>query len=96
MSQRKVNRSSYLASQSGFGLVELMISVALGLIIMAGVVQLFANSTQSRITAEGASRLQENIRYAMQRIGDDVARAGNMGCLSFAAAREPERYDISG
>lgn len=71
--------------QSGIGLIELMISITVGLLVMAGVIQLFASANQNSVTAEGASRIQENIRYALARIGDDIARAGNLGCHSFAA-----------
>ncbi len=78
------------SNQRGLGLVELMISIAIGLLIMAGVIQLFATSTQNSISNEASSRIQENIRYVMRRIGDDIELAGNMGCLSFASAIEDE------
>ncbi len=76
--------------QMGVGLVELMITVTIGLVIMAGVLQLYASSTRTAYTAQGASRIQENMRYAMTRLGDDIASAGNMGCFSFAAVGAPE------
>ncbi len=70
--------------QSGLSLVELMISVTLGLVIMAGVVQMYATSRQNANTADSAARMQENIRYAFGRIGDDLARAGNYGCFNLS------------
>ncbi|ODS24878.1 hypothetical protein AB835_01030 [Candidatus Endobugula sertula] len=72
--------------QSGLGLVELLISITLSLLIMSGVIQLFLTSNQNSIAVQGASRMQENIRYALKRVGDDIALAGNMGCLNFASA----------
>ena len=75
--------------QSGLGLVELMISITIGLVIMAGVIQLFASSRQTSTTAEAVSRIQENMRYTMQRLGDDIYRAGGMGCFSFSAVGAP-------
>jgi type IV pilus assembly protein PilW len=75
--------------QSGLGLVELMISITIGLVIMAGVIQLFASSRQTSTTAEAVSRIQENMRYTMQRLGDDIYRAGGMGCFSFSAVGDP-------
>jgi type IV pilus assembly protein PilW len=75
--------------QRGVGLVELMVSMTIGLIILAGVMQLFVNSQQTSITASGASRIQENIRYAIARMGGDIYRAGNMGCFSFSAVGSP-------
>jgi type IV pilus assembly protein PilW len=67
---------------SGLSLVELMISITIGLLIMAGVVQLYAASNLNARAAQGVSRIQENIRYAMSRIGDDVSQAGNIKCAT--------------
>ena len=75
-----------LKSQKGVGLIELMVSIALGLLIMAGVLQLFATSNTNSIASQSASRLQENLRYALARIEDDVAQSGNFGCYSSSFA----------
>ncbi len=85
---------SMAVTQKGVSLVELMISITLGLVIMAGVLQLFASSTRSALTAEGASRIQESVRYAIKRIGDDIAKAGNFGCFSFSSS--PDEYIQNG
>ena len=77
--------SKRFTSQQGVSLIELMISITMGLFIMAGVLQLFASSSQTSRTAEGASRIQENIRYAFKRIGDDIALAGSLGCLGHSS-----------
>jgi type IV pilus assembly protein PilW len=74
-----------LSSQKGLSLVELMISVTLGLIIMGGVLQLYASASRNASNAQGVSRIQENIRYAVTRLGNDIARSGSMGCFSFSA-----------
>ncbi|MGS2717980.1 PilW family protein [Eionea flava] len=81
--------SKFYKRQLGFGLVEIMISITISLVIMAGVIQLFASSRQTSTAADATSNIQENMRYTMQRLGDDIYRAGNMGCLSFAAAGSP-------
>ncbi len=78
-----------IAQQSGLSLVELMISITLGLVIMAGVLQLYASASRNASNSQGLSRIQENIRYAVTRLGNDIARAGNMGCFSFAAVGSP-------
>jgi type IV pilus assembly protein PilW len=82
--------------QLGLSLVELMISITISLVIMAGVIQLYANSTRTSATAQGASRIQENVRYVMGRLSRDIARAGNMGCFSFAAAGAPQAPGTGG
>ncbi len=63
----------------GLSLVELMISLLVGSIITAGVVQLYsANSETYRLVA-GQSRMQESARFALAFIERDVHKAGNMG-----------------
>ena len=48
----------------GFSLVELMIAITLGLLLLAGVAQVFVNSKQGYRVQESVGRLQENARYA--------------------------------
>ncbi|MEH6357813.1 MAG: PilW family protein [Pseudomonadales bacterium] len=65
----------------GFSLVELMIAMALSVVLLLGVVSIYTNSKQTYNVQEGASRLQENIRFAMGRLTREVGAAGYMGCL---------------
>lgn len=68
--------------QSGIGLIELMISMLIGLFIMAGVLQMFSTSSQNAVANAGISRIQENLRYSVSRIAEDIGQSGNMGCIS--------------
>jgi type IV pilus assembly protein PilW len=74
----------YLANKKnkGVGLVELMISVTIGLLILAGVIQLYATSSSNASSAQSTSLIQENMRYVLSRIGDDIAQAGNIKCAT--------------
>lgn len=72
------------AKQRGISLIELMIGLALSLILAIGIGNLFVGSKQTYITGEGISRLQENARYVMSRIAEDLKAAGHMGCLPSA------------
>lgn len=88
--------STLAVKQAGLSLVELMISVTLSLVIMAGVIQLYASASRTASTAEGASRLQENIRYTINHLGNNIARAGSMGCFSFSAVPTPAPQGTGG
>lgn len=66
--------------QSGISLVELMISVALGLALMSGVLQVFLSNKNVYTTQQGMSRIQENGRLAMEFMSKDVRIAGYFGC----------------
>ena len=69
-------------NQIGLTLIELMISMTLGLFILAGVLQMYVTSSQNSRTNDGVLRIQENIRYAMSRLEEDISQAGNLGCFS--------------
>ena len=62
--------------QSGYTIIELMISVTIGLIILAGLVSIFANNSRTRGEIERANQQTENGRYALQLITDDLHNAG--------------------
>lgn len=76
-------------SMAGVSLVELMIAMLLGLIILAGLATIFANSSRSREELERASRQIENGRYAMETLSDDLRLAGFYGELSVLSLTPP-------
>lgn len=66
--------------QAGVTLIELMISLTIGLILVAAVGYVYVGSRQSFRTQEALSRMQENARYAFDVIGKDIRLAGFGGC----------------
>lgn len=70
------------ARQMGVGLIELLVSMLIGLFIMAGVLQMFSTSSQNAVAASGASRIQENSRFVFAKLAKDIAQTGNLGCVS--------------
>lgn len=77
------------SAQRGLSLVELMIALALGLIVLAALVSVFANSSASRQEMERTSRQIENGRYAMQLLSDDLRLAGFYGEANVRAIPVP-------
>lgn len=71
-----------MRKQRGISLVELMVSITIGLILMTGVVQLFLSSRATFATQQALSRVQETGRLAMEFLAQDVRMAGFMGCMS--------------
>lgn len=65
-----------LRRQRGFTLAELMVSVALGLLIIAGMTTLFVNNNNAQAALENASRQVENGRFAIQLMSTDLRNAG--------------------
>lgn len=68
--------------QSGLGLVEIMIALVVGLILIGGLLQLFISSRQTFAVQEGMARLQENGRFALALLADDLRETGYRGCTS--------------
>jgi len=66
----------------GMTLVELMVSVTIGLILLAGVSTLFVTSKKTHTVQDRQARLQENARFAMQFLVKDLRLTGDFGCLS--------------
>lgn len=64
----------------GFSLVELMVAITISLLLLAGVIQIYLASRQTYTLQDGMARLQENARYALNRISQDIARTGYLGC----------------
>ena len=77
----RINQRHLIASlNKGFGLIELMIAMALGLLLMAGVLSLYVSNKQSYKTSEAMGRLQENARYGLYQLQKDIRMAGYADC----------------
>jgi type IV pilus assembly protein PilW len=68
--------SSRDSGQHGFGLVELMISIAIGLVILAALVALFVNSSRNNREMATANSVIENGRFAIELLESDIVHAG--------------------
>ena len=66
-------------SQAGLSLVELMVSITLGLMILSGVLTVFFNTSAARNEVERTNRQIENGRYAVELIATDLRLAGFYG-----------------
>ncbi|MBX3706434.1 MAG: PilW family protein [Pseudomonadales bacterium] len=71
---REANRAA------GFSLIELLLALALGLVIVAGIVQLFVGNSQTYAVMHAQARLQENGRFALDFISRAARSAGYFGC----------------
>lgn len=64
----------------GLSLIELLVSMTVGLFILSGVVAIVGNSKTQFIHEEDISYIQENARFAIDQIAYDVRMAGYFGC----------------
>jgi type IV pilus assembly protein PilW len=78
-----------LRRQFGLSLIELMVSVTLGLLILSGVLVVFVNTSAARNEVERTSRQIENGRYASELLTEDLRLAGFYGELNVPAVPVP-------
>ena len=65
--------------QFGVSLVELMVSIVVALLLIAGVIQVYLTTKQSYNAQAQLARMQESGRFAMDLITRDLRRAGFWG-----------------
>ena len=70
-----VNTSKRL-SQAGLTLLELLVSMGLGLLLLIGMGTIYLGSKQTYRMQESNARLQETGRYALEIIGRSIRQAG--------------------
>ncbi|MRI33717.1 hypothetical protein EOPP23_12040 [Endozoicomonas sp. OPT23] len=68
--------------QVGLSLVEMMVAVVLGLVLIAGVGHLFLGANKSLLARNELAMMQENARYALDAIAQDIRVSGQTGCPS--------------
>jgi len=73
-----------IRTQRGLSLIELMISITLGLVILTAIALVFLNASNTRTELERVSRQIENGRYAVDLLTGDLRLAGFYGELDVA------------
>jgi type IV pilus assembly protein PilW len=71
-----LHHSRSLAKEAGLTLVELMISITLGLFIIAAGLSLFLSSKSTYVAGDDTSRLLDSGRFAMEMISRSVRQGG--------------------
>lgn len=72
----RLRLGTYLHSQDGFTLVEVIVSVAIAAILMAGLTSVIFTSVRAYNTASSRVEASSQIRNVAFYAGDDVARSG--------------------
>jgi prepilin-type N-terminal cleavage/methylation domain-containing protein len=65
--------------QQGLSLIELLVSMALGVVLSYGVSQVYLTAKVSYSQDEQLARMQENARYALKKISREMVMAGFLG-----------------
>jgi type IV pilus assembly protein PilW len=70
-------------SQTGLSIVEALVTMVILMITLGGVYQIFQSNSLTYRMQEGLARVQENGRFAMDFLVNDIRMAGHRGCSSF-------------
>ena len=78
--QTMVNKSAKQCKTSGFSLLELMIAMTLGLLVIAGLGQLYVGGRDANRIIDNTARLNDNGRFAGEFLARDLRLAGYFSC----------------
>jgi len=71
--------------ERGVTLIELMVSMTLGLLLTGAIMQIFLRNRVTYAFNDGLSQIQENARFALDHVANSTRMAGSIGCLSNVA-----------
>lgn len=77
--------------QRGFGLLELMLALTIGLLLLAAASQLFTSAHHTWRLQSTAVRMQDEARLALLRMAQDIRMTGMFGCLRL----RPQHFNSS-
>ncbi|MDD4911721.1 MAG: PilW family protein [Sideroxydans sp.] len=75
----RLTLSSYKPNEAGFSLIEMMISITIGLMIIAALVGVLTSNSRSAKTNDRTSELQSNGRFALDHLKRELRHAGYRG-----------------
>ncbi|WP_196138571.1 PilW family protein [Aliikangiella sp. G2MR2-5] len=90
MTTQRMHLQLSFKTSKGFTIVELMIASALGLILLAGVIQLFLGSNRNHSLQTELASIQEDGRFALTLLEREIQRAST----SNDAADTPRPIDL--
>ncbi len=67
--------------EKGFGLVEVMLALVLGLVMSLALAQIFISSKSSYASQTSSASLQEDARFVLSKMVQEVRLVGMFGCL---------------
>jgi len=79
-SRLRVSGTKQKNHQLGLTLIELMVSLVLGLVIVGGVLNIFVSTNQTAKVNDNLMRVQENARTAFDLMARDIREAGFNPC----------------
>ena len=78
----------------GFSLLEVLLALALGLVLMLGASQVVISSRATQASQQAAMLLQDDARFVLGKMVQDIRQSGMFGCLAASAIdNAPPAFD---
>lgn len=72
-----------LHKQLGISLVEIMVALVISLFLLGGIIQVYTANKSSYAFTDAIGRVQENARFAVDTVAQDLRMAGFFGCTAY-------------
>jgi type IV pilus assembly protein PilW len=82
--------------QRGFSLIEMMVALTLGLLVSLGIITLFSATGKTNRVQASLARLQENGRFAITRINDDLRMSVGQFCSNSSTDAKLLNFSANG
>lgn len=90
-----ITRPFFRRAARGVTLVELMIAMLLGILVAGGIITIFLSTSSSTRVQTQLARMQEDGRFAIGRLNDDLAMAGGFYCNNTGGIASVSSSNIS-
>lgn len=72
--------------QSGISMVEVLVALIISLFLLGGIVQVYVGNKTTFAFTSALAEIQENGRFAVDMMSQDLRMAGEWGCINFDPA----------
>ena len=84
-----------LRSQTGINIIEIMIALLVGAFLIGGLMQMFISTKKTYNMQDANSRIQENGRFAIEFLSQDIHNADFWGCLILSTSSNDGIYNLN-
>ena len=71
------------SKQTGISLVEVLVALVISLFLLGGIVQVYTGNKQTFAFTSALAEIQENGRFALDTMSQDLRLTGTWGCIAF-------------
>lgn len=89
-----ITRSLFRRAARGVTLVELMVAMLLGILVAGGIITIFLSTSNSNRVQTQLARMQEDGRFAIGQLNDDLAMAGGLYCNNTGGIATPSTSNV--